>query len=133
MWNIVVPGIDGPGGHHPDAACAARGHAHSALEAAQRTMGAAMVAVTVMAAMVTAVGAATPAVQGDASGEGVVGRLDGADHRSAAHDVRQLVGLYIEVLGLEEVGEDKESGQNKRSSSKDLLAKLCLKFRPKES
>lgn len=127
MRDIVVPGIDVPGGHHADAACAARGHAHSALQAAQRTMGAAMVAVTVMAAMVTAVGAATPAVQGDASGEGVVGRLDGADHRSAAHDVRQLVGLYIEVLGLN-AGEDKESGQNKRSSSKDLSAKLCLKW-----
>lgn len=81
------------------AACAhahAHANAHTALQATQRAMSTAMMAMTMMAA----VGAATAAVQRDAAGERVICRLYGTDHSAAAHDVRQLIGLDIKVLRL---------------------------------
>jgi len=81
----------------------AHAHSHAALQTAQRSVGTAMMTVTVVAAMVTPVGTATPAVHGHAAGQRVVRRLDRTDHRTAAHDVRQLVGLNVKVLGLDYV------------------------------
>lgn len=78
-------------------------HSHAALQTAQRSVGTAMMTVTVVAAMVTPVGTATPTVHRYATGQRVVRRLNGTDHRSAAHDVRQLVGLNVKVLGLDYV------------------------------
>lgn len=48
--------------------------------------------------MMTAMGAATPTVQRDVSGQRVIGRLYGTDNCAAAHDVRELIGLDIKVL-----------------------------------
>lgn len=98
MRHIVIAGINVTGRHHANAAGAACAHAysHTALQAAQRSVGAAMVTVTVMAAM----GATAATVQRDAPGQRIIGRLYGTDHRAAAHDVRQLIGLDIKVLRL---------------------------------
>lgn len=102
MRHIVITRIDVTGGYHANAARAACAHAHAdsnsdaALKTAQRAVGAAMMTVTVMAAM----GAAAATVERDASGQRIVGRLYGTDHCAAAHDVRQLIGLNIKVLRL---------------------------------
>jgi len=105
MRDIIVARIDVTRRHHANAARTARAHAHShaALQTAQRSVGTAMMTVTVVATMVTPVGTATPAVHGHAAGQRVVRRLDRTDHRTAAHDVRQLVGLNVKVLGLDYV------------------------------
>lgn len=102
MWMryIIVARIYMAGRDHSNASSAAcahsHAHAHAALQATQRAMSTAMMAVTMMAAM----GAATAAVQRDAAGQRIVGRLYGTDHCAAAHDVRQLIGLDIKVLRL---------------------------------
>lgn len=98
MRYIIVARIYVTGRDHSNASSAAcaHSHAHAALQATQRAMGTAMMAVTMMAAM----GAATAAVQRDAASQRIVGRLYGTDHCAAAHDVRQLIGLDIKVLRL---------------------------------
>lgn len=102
MRYIIVARIYMAGRDHSNASSAAsahshaHAHAHAALQATQRAMSTAMMAVTMMAAM----GAATAAVQRDAAGQCIVGRLYGTDHSAAAHDVRQLIGLDIKVLRL---------------------------------
>lgn len=102
MRHIVVTSVDVSGRHHANAArtSCAHAHSHAALQTAQRSVGTAMMTVTVVAAMVTPVSTATPTVHRYATGQSVVRRLYGTDHRSAAHDVRQLVGLNVKVLGL---------------------------------
>lgn len=100
MRYIIVARIYMAGRDHSNASSAACAHSHAhayaALQATQRAMSTAMMAVTMMAAM----GAATAAVQRDAAGQRIVGRLYGTDHCAAAHDVRQLIGLDIKVLRL---------------------------------
>lgn len=105
MRHIVVTSVDVSGRHHANAArtSCAHAHSHAALQTAQRSVGTAMMTVTVVAAMVTPVSTATPTVHRYATGQSVVRRLYGTDHRSAAHDVRQLVGLNVKVLGLDYV------------------------------
>lgn len=100
MRYIIVARIYMAGRDHSNASSAAcahsHSHAHAALQATQRAMCTAMMAVTMMAAM----GAATAAMQRDAASQRIVGRLYGTDHCPAAHDVRQLIGLDIKVLRL---------------------------------
>lgn len=120
MRYIIITRIYVTGRDHSNASRASSAHAHAhanahtALQATQRAMCTAMMAMTMMAAM----GAATAAVQRDAASQRIIRRLYGTDHCAAAHDVRQLIGLDIKVLRLSQRPErQKERVKQKQNRS----------------